>query len=185
MDDFKLIAWDLDGTLLDDEGQVKVSQVRTTCEFLGLPNWQQYVQPYYGVGYHNMLTELCAQIGIADAAQVWDIDRYLRPGIDAEIHEYVAGPEAQVGRGTIESLSWVQDQGITQGIATGASPEKAALSLEVPLQDAGPLKRFFEDERLVVSRGDKRIPNDLRKAKPDPGLLIHLMHQAGVAPQTP
>lgn len=160
MQDFELLVFDWDGTLMDSEARI-VACLRGAIEDLQLP--------------HKETGELSNIIGLG-LAEAMDV---LFPGSDEQLrqalveryrhHFLFANPTpSQLFEGAAGVLEHLAGQGYLLAVATG----KGRVGLDKVLQETG-LGPLFHTTRCA----------DETRSKPDPQMLFEIMEHLGADPQ--
>lgn len=152
---YKLIIFDVDGTLIDTEKAVFLTYSRLYSEELGGAFTQEQMRSAYGVPTLEALTRL----GFRNTAEA-----------GKKYHKYLMSAycEVKLFDGLPEVLERLKERGVVMGVAT--SRNKSEVSEDICLQG---IRGYFK--HLVCA-------DDTQKHKPCPEPLLKLMEQAGASP---
>ncbi|MBI1421855.1 MAG: HAD-IA family hydrolase [Gammaproteobacteria bacterium] len=160
MNDYELIVFDWDGTLIDSEARI-VNCMRAAIRDLQLPaRSQDEMRNVIGLGLHEALSTLYPDDDHAMYAKL--VERYRHHFLfeDATPSELFEGVEAL--------LSELRDRGHFIAIATG----KGRVGLDKALDETG-LHAYFDYTRCA----------DETRSKPHPQMLEEIMERLGMTPQ--
>ena len=160
MNDYELIVFDWDGTLIDSEARI-VNCMRAAIRDLQLPaRSQDEMRNVIGLGLHEALSTLYPEDDHATYAKL--VERYRHHFLleDTTPSELFEGVETL--------LSELRDRGHFIAIATG----KGRVGLDKSLDETG-LHAYFDYTRCA----------DETRSKPHPQMLEEIMDRLGVRPQ--
>lgn len=154
---FDLIVFDWDGTLMDSAAAIVVA-IQLACRDLEVSEPDDATARHViGLGLEDALAKAVPDLPSARYGELAERYRY---------HYLSADHELALFDGTAEMVSGLHAEGRTLGIATG----KSRRGLDRALAQSG-LERWFHATRCA----------DECRSKPNPDMLLELMHLFGVA----
>ncbi|WP_342594680.1 phosphoglycolate phosphatase [Salinicola lusitanus] len=165
LQDIRLVAFDLDGTLIDSVPDLAAAVDTMLSEQRLVPVGEAKVRDWVGNGSYKLVERALASV----LGEEPDADR-VAASHDGFLRAYHTAPckRTRVYPGVREALGSLETKGIIVTLVTN----KPAAFID-PILDALELRRYF---RLTLG-GDS-----LAEKKPHPAPLLHLAAQFGVAP---
>ncbi len=159
----KLVMFDLDGTLIDSAPDLAAALDKTLVALGRMPAGIENVRLWIGNGARVLVRRALAG-GMAHE----DVDEaQAESALELFMQAYADNHQlTQVYPGVVETLDWLQAQGVVMAVLTN-KPERFV----APLLDEKDLGGYF---RWII--GGDTLPQQ----KPDPAALMHVMHLAQV-----
>lgn len=162
---FKLVAFDLDGTLVDSAPDIVYAVNGMLAELGRPPRSIDQVRHYLGNG-----VDWLAKRALTGELWAEPPDELFQQALPKLLAHYARnnGKRTEIYPGVIETLDFCRQQGVVMACITNKKGE-----FTEPLLDYLNMRHYFN----VVVSGD-----DFVERKPDPRPLQYVMHQLGVMP---
>lgn len=159
----RAVLWDLDGTLIDSEPLHRRAILQTlAAEGANIEN----LDPHEFVGRGERDFWMYSK-------ETFRLEKSVEELVDLKdsVYSTIVVSELQMMPGAIDTLEWMQRNGLPMAIASGSSPRAIAAATA-----AAGLQHYFKE---LVSSLDPSVP----RSKPHPDVFLEAARRIGAAPQ--